>query len=564
MRLEMNKTATMTSTMRRSDGTIYTARVIRTANPAQPTAEAIAVRDGRVLAVGSLDDCKSWGITSIDTRFANHVLTAGFVEAHAHSAAGMFADIPFVGFYSRTMPDGSVTPRVRSTAELIVRLREIEQQLDANELLLAGGFDPIYLEGERLTRYHLDEVSTTRPIFVYHSNGHLATVNSVVLEKYAIGPDHPAPGVGCDSSGEPNGELRESAAMALAKDEYRAMVARAYGARSFTNFASTMRNAGITTSSDLANTLAMTPRMLDDTIALTASDEYPLRIAAASHLNSAANDLATLVDSITTARNKSHDKLLFPVVKLVLDGSIQGFTATVGWPGYFDGEGHPLFLVPPEQVIDILRPFHQAKIGIHCHCNGDQAAEVFITAIETLLAETSWMNHRHTITHAQLMTQAQMRRARNLGMCANFFVNHVWYWGDQHRDITVGPDRADGLNPCATADRMGLSYSFHSDAPVTPPSQLHTMWAAVNRLTGSGRVLGHSERIDVDRAFHAVTIDAAYQLHIDHLVGSLEVGKYADMTVLEQDPYEVDTKDIRDIAIWGTIIGGVIHQNPTS
>ena len=552
----------MTSSPRRTDGTIFTARLIRTANPSQPVADAIAIRDGKVLAVGTLDDCLAWGITDVDTRFSDHVLTAGFVEAHAHSAAGMFADIPYVGFFPRTMPDGTVTPRVTSTDDLIVRLREIDKGLPASEPLLAGGFDPIYLDGERLTRHHLDEVSVTRPIFVYHSNGHLATVNSVVLDKYGIGPDHPAPGVGYDATGLPNGELRESAAMALAKDEYRALVARAYGSNSYSNFAATMRNAGITTSADLANALAVSPRHLDETITATQSDSYPLRIAAASHINSSLGNLQSLVDAVFTAREKSHDKLLFPVVKLVLDGSIQGFTATIGWPGYFDGEGHPLFLVPPEQVVEILRPFHQAKIGIHCHCNGDQASEVFISAIETLTSEDPWMNHRHTITHAQLITHAQMRTARNLGMCANFFINHVWYWGDQHRNVTVGSNRADGLDPCATADRIGLSYSFHCDAPVTPPSHLHTMWAAVNRITPSGRVLGENERISVDRAFHAATIDAAYQLHLDHLVGSLEVGKYADMTVLEKDPYDVDAMEIRNISIWGTIIGGVIHQNP--
>ena len=554
----------MTSSPRRTDGTIFTARLIRTANPSQPVAQAIAIRDGKVLAVGNLEDCQSWGITEVDTRFSQHVLTAGFVEAHAHSAAGMFADIPFVGYFSRTMPDGTTTPRVTSTHDLIVRLREIDDTLADNELLLVGGFDPIYLEGERLTRYHLDEVSVTRPIFVYHSNGHLATVNSVVLEKYDIGPQHPAPGVGFDADGIPNGELRETAAMALAKDEYRTLISRAYGRGSFSNFATAMRTAGITTSADLANTLATTPQLLDDTITMTASDEYPLRIAAASLINSSLGKLSELVDAITTAREKSHDKLLFPVVKLVLDGSIQGFTATIGWPGYFNGEGHPLFLVPPEQVIDLLRPFHEAKIGIHCHCNGDQASEVFVAAIEALVAESPWLNHRHTITHAQLVTHAQMRTARNIGMCANFFINHVWYWGDQHREVTVGPNRADGIDPCATADRLGLPYSFHCDAPVTPPSHLHTMWAAVNRVTHSGRILGENERISVDRAFHAATIDAAYQLHIDHLVGSLEVGKLADMTVLADDPYEVDPMHIRDISIWGTIIGGVIHQNPTA
>lgn len=554
----------MSPSPRRTDGTIFTARRIRTANPSRPTADAIAVRDGRVLAVGSLDECKLWGITHIDTRFSNHVLTAGFVEAHAHSAAGMFADVPFVGFFSRMMPDGSMSPPVTSNAALVSRLREIENAMTDDGPLVVGGFDPIYFDDERLTRYHLDEVSTTRPILVYHSNGHLATVNSLVLNKYDIGPGHPSPGVGFDQHGEPNGELRESAAMALAKDEFRAMVSRSYGPRSFQNFGSTMRNAGITTSADLGNTIITAPKMLDDLIALTQTDAFPLRIAAATHINATINNGGEMVDAISSARSQSHDKLLFPVVKLVLDGSIQGFTATVGWPGYFSGEPHPLFLVPPEQVVDILRPFHNAKIGIHCHCNGDEAAGVFIAAIETLQSESPWNNHRHTITHAQLMTQAQMRTARNLGMCANFFVNHVWFWGDQHRDVTVGPDRAHGINPCATADRIGLPYSFHCDAPVTPPSQLHTMWAAVNRVTVSGQVLGERERIDIDRAFHAVTIDAAYQLHLDHIVGSLEVGKYADMTVLEEDPYEVDPSHIREISVWGTIIGGVVHQNPTS
>ena len=162
------------------------------------------------------------------------------------------------------------------------------------------------------------------------------------------------------------------------------------------------------------------------------------------------------------------------------------------------------------------------------------------------------------------MTPAQMRKARNLGMSANFFVNHVYFWGDQHRDITVGPDRAHGMNACGTAERLGLQFSFHTDAPVTPPGHLHTMWCAVNRLTASGRVLGENERISVDSAFHAATIDAAYQLHLDHLVGSLEVGKFADMTVLEADPYEVDPGALRDIAVWGTVLGGVPHPNPAT
>ena len=545
-----------------STDVIYTARLIRTANPSQPTATAIAVRQGRVLSIGTLDDCAQWGITNVDHRFADKVFTAGFVEAHAHIAAGMFGDIPYVGYFPRQLPSGEVSQSVTSTDELVAYLRTIDAQLPEGEPLLAGGFDPIYFTTERLTCHHLDDISTTRPIFIFHASAHLATVNSFVLNKYDIGPQHPSPGIGYDDTGAPNGELRESSAMALAKDEYRALTARAFGAQSLTYFAHTMRNAGVTTSSDLANTFLIFKNSLEAGIETTQHDHFPLRVAAATLISGGTVALNELVDRIADAREKTHDKLFFPVVKMVLDGSIQGFTATVDWPGYISGEAHPLFLVPPEQVIDVLRPFHKAGIGIHCHCNGNMAADVFIDAVEQLLTEHSWLDHRHTITHAQLVTQAQMKKAKNLGMSANFFINHVWFWGDQHRTLTVGPDRADALNPCASADRIGLQYSFHTDAPVTPPSHLHTMWAAVNRLTPSGRILGESERISVDRAFHAATIDAAYQLHLDHLVGSLEVGKFADITVLDEDPYAVDCTAIRDINVWGTIVGGVIHQNP--
>jgi predicted amidohydrolase YtcJ len=551
-----------TSSPGSSDGVIYTARVIRTANPSRPTATAIAVRDAKVLAVGTLEECQEWGITTVDNRFADMVLTAGFVEAHSHVGTGMFGTIPYVGYFARLMPDGVEVPGLPTTQALIKRLITLEKAAEPDAPLVVAGFDPIYVEGERLCAAHLDEVSTTRPIFVMHANAHLATVNTVVLNKYDIGPNHPMPGIGYDDNGQPNGELREPAAMGLAKDEYRAFASAMFGLKTFVNFAATMRNAGITTATDLANGFAANPTALEQSLDTSSRDDFPLRVVAATFLQGGPDAMPALVEKIRDAQKKSHDKLMFPIVKLVLDGSIQGFTATIEWPGYFRGDDHGLFLLPPEQVIEVLRPFHEAGVGIHCHCNGNMASGVFIDAIEQLLREHSWLDHRHTVTHAQLITHAQMRKAKALGMSANFFVNHMWFWGDQHRDITVGPDRAAGLNPCATADRIGLPYSFHSDAPVTPPGHLHTIWAAVNRTAPSGRVIGESERISVDRAFHAATIDAAHQLHLDHIIGSLEVGKFADMTVLTEDPYDVLVEKIREIKVWGTVVGGVVHQNP--
>ena len=542
---------------------IFTARLIRTANPARPIAQAIAVREGKVLAVGTLDECKEWGIENVDTRFADKVLTAGFVEAHAHSMSGMYNTIPYVGWFGRHMPDGNWVDGIRSTDDLIARIRTIADTTPAGQSIIVAGFDPIYMNSDRLDRFHLDQATLQHPVFVFHASAHLATVNSCLLDKYDIAAISQAPGVGRQQDGSPNGELREPAAMALASDEFRFIGRTVTSQETFTHFGAAMRNAGITTVADLGNLFYVSEESRASLVKMTSEPHFPIRVVSTSRITGGIKEAQDTVPKILASRQHEHDKLFFPIVKLVLDGSIQGFTAVLQWPGYFTGEDHGLFLTAPEQVVDILRPFHAAKIGIHCHCNGDATSEVFINAIESLLSEHSWLDHRHTITHAQLITSAQMRRARNLGMVANFFVNHMFFWGDQHRHTTVGPDRAQHLNPCGTADRIGLNYSIHTDAPVTPPGHLHTMWAAVNRTTPTGAVLGESERISIDRAFHAATIDAAYQLHLDHLVGSLEVGKYADMTVLDDDPYEVVSQAICDISVWGTVLGGIPQPRPT-
>ena len=190
------------------------------------------------------------------------------------------------------------------------------------------------------------------------------------------------------------------------------------------------------------------------------------------------------------------------------------------------------------------------------HCNGNATQELAIRTLDDLLRESPWFDHRHTITHAQLTTQAQLRKMAKHGICANFFSIHLWYWGDQHYEITVGPERAHQLEPCASAVREGVPFSVHSDAGVTPLGSLHTLWCAVNRLTPSGRTLGENEKINAYQGLKAVTIDAAYQMHMDHEIGSLEAGKKADMAVLAENPLTVDPLHIRDIKVLGTVLAG--------
>jgi predicted amidohydrolase YtcJ len=145
-----------------------------------------------------------------------------------------------------------------------------------------------------------------------------------------------------------------------------------------------------------------------------------------------------------------------------------------------------------------------------------------------------------------------------MDMCVNLFANHHFYWGDEHYRLTVGPERAERMNACRTALASGVPMAIHSDAPVTPLGPLFTAWEAVNRITASGRTQGEGEKISVAEALYAITIGAAYTLHLDHEIGSIEIGKKADLAVLEDDPTEVDPTELKDIKVWGTVQNGRI------
>lgn len=185
-----------------------------------------------------------------------------------------------------------------------------------------------------------------------------------------------------------------------------------------------------------------------------------------------------------------------------------------------------------------------------------------LDAIETLLARHPRANHRHTLQHCQLADEAQLHRAAVLGMCINFFANHLYYWGEAHATQTVGPERAARMNRAGTARKLGIPLSVHSDAPITPLNPLFTAWCAAWRQSAAGRMLGEDERLSLEEALHAVTLGAAYTLKLDHLIGSIEPGKLADFAVLDDDPIAIGAERLKDTRVWGTVLGGRIFPAP--
>ena len=548
--------------------TVYPAGKIITMNPAQPHASHVAVRDGRILSVGSLDQVSAWGAHTVDPRFADKVLMPGLIEGHCHLKEGSMWDMHYLGWFDRRDPHGKVWGGLRSMDAVVARLAEaadsaLIQALPADQPLLAWGFDPIYFGGQRMTVEQLDRASATRPIIIVHANLHLMNVNSAALRLAGIDRDNEVEGVvkfaAGNHAGEPTGELQEPAAMYLVIRKFgdAGMLApmTAQGIRAFTALACMQ---GVTTATDLVNKLTENDCSVLE--AALADEDCAIRLLPAFQAFHGTHGAALGAEHVKSLMARNTDKLRYGLVKMMLDGSIQGFSARLRWPGHFNGAPNGIWVTAPAQYETDFETYHRAGLLIHTHTNADEASEVAIDAIERVLTRAPRPDHRHTLQHGQMIDAPMFRRMAALGLCANLFANHLWYWGDQHYEMTIGPDRANRLDACASALAAGVPLAIHSDAPVTPLGPLFTAWCAVNRVTPKGRVLGAAERISVTQALHAITLGAAWTLKLDHEVGSIECGKRADFCVLEDDPFSVDPAALKDVRVWGTVLGGRVFE----
>ena len=534
--------------------TIYPARKIITMNVRRPVASHVAVRDGWILGAGTLEELAGWGPHAIDDRFADKVIMPGLVEGHCHSREGSGWDETYVGFHDRMAPDRVVHPGLESIDEVVARLQQAERALPDPEVpLMAWGLDPLFFDGRRMVASDLDRVSTARPVFVMHQSGHIINANRVLMGLAGIARDTAVMGVMKDADGEPTGELQGPALRSIV---YRALGqdrSVAFGRpHALWRFARSAQLAGVTTATDLANELP--EATVAGQVEVTSDENYPLRIVPA--FVGMSRPPTEGVEWVKSLIPRSNERLRYGLVKLHLDGSIQGFTARFKWPGYYNGAENGLWYIDPDALPGVIDTYHRAGLQVHIHTNGDQAIEAAIDAIDQVLKGAPDPDARFTLQHCQMAHDAHFRRMARLGICANLFSNHIYYWGDQHYALTMGPERAERMDAAASAQRLRVRYSIHSDAPVTHLAPLFTAWCAVNRLTSSGRVLGAAERIGVADALYAVTIGAAFTLKLDTELGSIECGKRADFAILEDDPLSVDPARLHEVPVWGTVVGG--------
>lgn len=539
-------------------GKIYTAKMVITMDASHPFASHIAVEDGKIVGVGDSEVRTLFPEFEVHENFKDYTILPGFIEGHAHAVAGQDGLGAYVGYFDRPSPDGTTLKGLKSMDEIVIYLSEYEKSLPANDPLIATGFDPIYFEGERPAASALDKISTTRMVFLMHASGHLITVNTKVID--AIPQDKlNTPGIVKGSDGKPTGELQEIAAMSVAFGILGEAFLKFTDLKVlFPRYIKLAQMAGVTTITEMGVDVNLDdPKTIDLLVELTTNS--PVRVVPMYFVPTSTKKPEEMPDYIKSLETKNTDKLRFGLVKFMADGSIQGYTARLRQP-YVTGVQNGIWNMDPEKIRLCTRLFNDAELSINCHCNGDEASDVFINAVVDALRIHPWTDNRHTIQHAQMVDEDQFKTMKSLGMGANIFTNHIYYWGDQHVAKTIGPERAKKMDAANTALTLGVPFSLHCDASVTPIAPLFNIWTAVDRLTASGVVLGEQERIPVEDALYAMTMGTAYLLRLEKEIGSVTIGKKADFVVLEKDPYTVNPMELKDIKVITTVSGGEISN----
>ena len=534
--------------------TIYSGGPILTMNDAQPTAEAVAVKDGRVIAVGALEDINAFvGVGTGNFDLDGRTMVPGFVDSHGHVVMG---GLQALSANLLAPPDGTVND-IGSLQAILSQWMEDNAEFVAQKQLVVGfGYDNAQLaELRHPTSEDLDAVSQDVPVIIVHQSGHIGAVNSKALEIAGIDASSEAPPGGVirrDNNGEPNGVLEEYAFFAVLMpllgqlgEEGLQEFARA-GSRLWASYGYTTAQEGRATA-EVVEALKRVGAAGDIAVDVVA---YPDVLEARDYVE--ANVSRNYVNRVRVGG-----------CKLTIDGSPQGFTALRDRP-YFDPvgdypEGYRGYAaITMEQTQDAVNWCYENRIQIITHANGEGASDMLIDAIEQAQAQFGTPDIRPVLIHGQFLREDQVDSYQRLGVFLSLFPMHTFYWGDWHRDHTVGPEHAQNISPTGWARDRGMKFGTHHDAPVAFPNSMRILSATVTRRTRSGDILGPHQRVDALTALKAMTIWPAWQHFEEDEKGSIEIGKLADLVILSDDPTAVDPDALDDLTVQFTIKNGEV------
>jgi predicted amidohydrolase YtcJ len=527
---------------------------IITVNELQPHAEAVAVRAGRILAVGYRDEVlKLRGPNTKVVDLGGKTMIPGLIDAHGHVFA---TGIQALSANLLPPPDGAGVDIVSLQRLLKDWAAKNQTATDKVGWIIGFGYDDSQLKEQRHpTRDELDQVSTTLPVVIVHQSGHLGVMNSKGLEVagYTAASKDPEGGVIRRRKGsqEPDGVLEEAAWFAsLGK-----VLGKVGPAESVA-----ILKAGTELYASFGYTTAQEGRGTPDGIAtMTATARQgglKIDVVVYSDIIGAASTIKAPLWSRTYSNH-----LRVGGAKINLDGSPQGKTAWLTKP-YFkvpagqkdDYLGYPA--MTDEQAVAYVDKAFANGWQILAHNSGDAATDQFIKAVRAAEKKYGRADRRPIAIHAHIARPDQVDAFKELGITPSFFPMHTFYWGDYHRDSVFGPERGSNLAPTGWAMERGMVFTSHHDSPVAKPDSMRVLDATVNRVTRSGQVLGPQHRVSPLVGLKAQTIWSAYQHFEEKTKGSIEVGKLADFVVLDQNPLTIDPLKIAGIKVLETIKEG--------
>ncbi|MFN9645540.1 MAG: amidohydrolase [Cyanobacteriota bacterium] len=539
---------------------------ILTLEPEAPRAEALAVAAGLVLAAGTaaaVMPLAGPATAMVDLR--GRALLPGFIDAHGHFANALqvvaWANI-------QRPPAGPVTDIAALRRVLVAHAARIG--LKTGEWLVAYGYDPDGLaDGRPLDKSDLDPLFPDNPLLLIHNSNHGAVLNSRALALVGYDANTPDPAGGLilrrPGSREPSGLVMETAFLPLfvhmPKPSPDAMLDRFPAAQElYTSKGITTAQEGATSAADLSllQRAAAEGRLVIDVVSLPLVLEVPAMLR--ERFPDLHGDSLELPAPAREAFGVYHQRLKLQGIKLLVDGSPQGKTAfwsapllTPGPNGEVPWRGQPLF--PPEVLNDTVARLAAQGLQIFAHCNGDAAIAMMIDACAKA-GLTAEQDHRTIVVHSQFMAPGQLERYVELGLHPSFFTVHAFFYGDVHI-ANLGLERASRMSPMASALALGRHCSNHNDFSVTPLEPMRMLQTAMTRRSRSGQVLGASERVDIEAALRALTIEAAWQIREEGSKGSLAPGKRADLVILDRDPTAVAPDDLLSINVVATFKDGV-------
>lgn len=526
-----------------------------------PRATAVAVRDGIIVEVGTLETLQPWldsGPYVIDDRFADKFILPGFIDPHLHPFIGaVLLPTTFITAFEWDLPQGRVAPTRGRDDYLMALSQAVAQDSGALPIFVTWGYHPIW-HGD-ITRADLNAISTTRPIVVWHRSFHEVILNDAAIEFLAIDRDVMARHPQIDDAA---GRFYEMGGMVALEALKPILFAPDWFGRGLHQLHKIVHQGGHTTVADLA--WGMFDYEMEWSVSQNsfASEQPPYRMMVVPRglpdveLTGSAQDAFDRVDALTQRGNDQ--MFLNKNVKFFADGAFFSQLMQMGAPGYIDGH-HGEWMTAPDQLRDIMRPYWMAGYGIHVHCTGDLGMDLVLDILAQLQDEKPRFDHRFTVEHFGVTTSEQVRRLAALGGIVSANVYYLHELGEAYWKHAIGHERAVHMGRLGTLKRHNVPFALHSDFTMAPAQPLRNAWVAVNRLGESGAVLGPNERISVHDAMRAITIDAAYVLGQEDSIGSIRAGKRADFTVLDADPYAVDPLTLKDVGVHATVFAGQPH-----